>query len=189
MPTRYFRLKEAVQAGTWSLGPLMDRQGQVLEDMTEFTSGRPVQAPANLKLRVREQGRRRDFNLAGPDRTPVVHARMATLFAEFTPQEVQLLPVNIKGGSGEYSVLVATKLIRCIDDKASKEIQVWKPEDGRPDKPGHYRSVIGMRIDPMKAGGTQVFRTWGWSGALIVSEHIKVVLERAKVTGVDFEEV
>jgi len=113
---------------------------------------------------------------------------MATLFAEYAPQEVQLLPVNIKGGAGEYSVLVATRLIRCIDDKASTEVQVWKPEDGRPDKVGQYRGVIGMRIDPMKVGGFQVFGTWGWSDALIVSEHIKLVLERAKVTGADFEE-
>ena len=166
----------------------MDGQGQELQDTTEFASGRPVQAPAHLKLRVREQGRRRDFNLAGAGRTPVVHLRMATLFAEYAPQEVQLLPVNIKGGAGEYSVLVATRLIRCIDDKASTEVQVWKPEDGRPDKVGQYRGVIGMRIDPMKVGGFQVFGTWGWSDALIVSEHIKLVLERAKVTGADFEE-
>ena len=189
MPTRYFKLNGATQAGSWSLGPLMDEQGQELEDMAEFTSGRPIHAPAHLKLRVREQGRRRDFNLAGAGRTPVVHLRMATLFAEYTPQEVQLLPVNIKGGSGEYSVLVATRLIRCIDDIASKEIQVWRPEDGRPDKQGHYRGVTGMRIDPMKVGGFQVFRTWGWSDALIVSEHVKLVLERARVTGADFEEV
>ncbi|NTX10885.1 hypothetical protein HUA76_08825 [Myxococcus sp. CA056] len=190
MPTRYFRLNEAVQAGHWSLGALMDGQGQELEDTTEFTSGRPVvHAPATLKLRVREQGRRRDFNMVGAGRTPVVHLRMSSLFAEYAPQEVQLLPVNVKGGSGEYHVLVATRLIRCIDDKASKEIQVWKPEDARPDKADHYRGVIGMRIDPMKVGGFQVFRTWGWSEALIVSEHIKLVLERARVTGADFEEV
>ncbi|RKG92901.1 imm11 family protein [Corallococcus terminator] len=189
MQTRYFRLNEAVQAGDWSLGPLMDAQGKELEDATEFTSGRPVHAPDLLKLRVREQGRRRDFTLAGAGRVPVVHHRMATHLAEYASPEVQLLPVSVKGGSGEYSVLVATKLIRCIDDKASKEIQVWKPEDGQPGKPGHYRSIIGMRIDPRKVGHFQVFRTWGWSDALIVSEHIKQLLENNKVTGLDFEEV
>lgn len=189
MQTRYFRLNEAVQAGNWSLGPLMDGQGKELEDMTEFTSGRRVRAPVPLNLRVREQGHRRDFNLVGVGRIPVVHANISTHLAEYASPEVQLLPVKVKGGSGEYRVLVATKLIRCIDKKASKEIQVWKPEDGRPDKLGHYRSVIGMRIDPRKVGHFQVFRTWGWSDALIVSEHIKLLLESNKVTGVDFKEV
>ncbi|NVJ26478.1 hypothetical protein HUW62_35190 [Myxococcus sp. AM011] len=189
MRTRYFRLNEAVRPGDWSLGPLMDGQGKELEDMAEFTSGRPVQAPDLLKLQVREQGRRRDFNLAGAGRIPVIHQRMATHLAEYASLEVQLLPVKVKGGSGEYSVLVAKKLIRCIDDKASQEIQAWKPEDGQPDKLGHYRSVIGMRIDPRKVGHFQVFRIWGWSDALIVSEDIKGLLERAKVTGADFEEV
>ncbi|AKQ69551.1 hypothetical protein A176_006463 [Myxococcus hansupus] len=38
-------------------------------------------------------------------------------------------------------------------------------------------------------GDAKVFRPWGWSGVLIVSEDIKTALERANVTGVEFEEV
>ncbi|MFY2561251.1 imm11 family protein [Corallococcus terminator] len=189
MSTRYFRLNEAVQAGHWSLGPLMDGQGQELGDLTRFTSGQPVQDPGRLKLRVRAQGRRRHFNLIGAGGPPVVHLKMANVFAEYAPAEVQLVPVDVKGGSGEYRILVTTRSIRCIDDKASQEVQRWKQEEGRPDKTGHYRSVVGLRIDPMRVGGFQVFRTWGWSDALIVSEHIKLVLERARLTGLDFEEV
>ncbi|MCP3098488.1 hypothetical protein LZ198_06305 [Myxococcus sp. K15C18031901] len=189
MRTRYFRIKEAVPAGGWSLGPLLDGQGQELEDPTAFTSGRPVHAPVGLRIRLRETGRRRDFNLAGADRTPVVHVKMAALLEEYSPQEVQLMPVSIQGCRDEYRVLVATTLIRCIDDKASEAIQVWKPEDRRPDELGHYRDIVGMRIDPSQVDGAQVFRIWGWSDALIVSEHIKLVLERARLTGADFEEV
>lgn len=114
---------------------------------------------------------------------------MATHFAESTPQEVQLVPVDIKGCSEEYLVLVATKLIRCIDDQASEAVQVWSAEDGLPGEPGHCRGVRGMRIDPRKVGGDRVFRTWGWPDALIVSEHIKWVLERARLKGAAFEEV
>ncbi|MFY1831907.1 imm11 family protein [Myxococcus fulvus] len=189
MLTRYFRLTDAVQAGTWSLGTPLDGQGQELEDLTAFTRGRPVQAPDRMRLRIRERGRRRDFNLVGASGVPLIHSRMAALFAEFTPQEVQLVPVDIKGCSDEYLILVATRLIRCIDEEASEGIHLWRPEDGRPDTAGHYRDVVGMRIDPMKVDGTQVFRTWGWSVALIVSEHIKLLLERGKLTGAAFEEV
>jgi len=33
---------------------------------------------------------------------------------------VQLIPVDIQGYPDQYLILVATKLIRCIDEKASK---------------------------------------------------------------------
>nr|WP_233587362.1 suppressor of fused domain protein [Corallococcus sp. CA049B] len=46
-----------------------------------------------------------------------------------------------------------------------------------------------MRIDPTKVGGARVFRTWGWTVALIVSEDIKEALEHANITGVKFREV
>ncbi len=80
-------------------------------------------------------------------------------------------------------------LIRCIDDEASEEVIRWTPEDGRPDRVGQYRDVDGMRIDPPQVGDAQVFRTWGWSIALIVSEDIKLALERIRATGVRFTPV
>ncbi|MCP3062306.1 hypothetical protein LXT21_26295 [Myxococcus sp. K38C18041901] len=189
MSPQYFRLTDAVQAGTWSLGALLDGQGRELEDLTAFTAGQPVEAPDRMRLRVRERGRRRDFNLTSAGGVPVIHARMAALFAEFSIQEVQLVPVDIQGCADEYSILVATRLLRCIDVEASEGIQPWRPEDGRPDLSGHSRGVTRMKIDPTKLDGTQVFRAWGWPAALIVSEHIKLLLERRKITGVAFEEV
>jgi hypothetical protein len=46
-----------------------------------------------------------------------------------------------------------------------------------------------MRIDPSKVGDAKVFRPWGWTVALIVSEEIKEALERIRATGTQFEEV
>ncbi|GMU01423.1 hypothetical protein KH5H1_55430 [Corallococcus caeni] len=63
------------------------------------------------------------------------------------------------------------------------------PQDGRPDRVGQYRDVDGMRIDPTQVGDARVFRTWGWSIALIVSEDIKLALERIRATGIRFTEV
>ncbi|WP_338873243.1 imm11 family protein [Myxococcus stipitatus] len=187
--SRYFRLKEDVQAGNWYLGDLLTLEGQALEDFREFTSGRPVRSDVRLTVSIREPGRQRDFNLAGAGMTPVVHVRAATLFAELAPNDVQLIPVNLEGHSDEYQLLVATKLVRCIDDNASSEVEFWLPEDERPDKLGQYRNVADMRIDPTKVGDAQVFRTWGWAVALIVSEDLKQALERAGITGAKFEEV
>ncbi|AKF81093.1 hypothetical protein MFUL124B02_17990 [Myxococcus fulvus 124B02] len=158
MLTRYFRLTEAVQAGHWSLGPSTDEQDQELDAWTAHTSR---QVPDRIKLRIREKGRRRDFNLVGASGVPVLHAGLAALFAEFTPQEVQLVPVDIKGCGDEYSLLIATRVI----------------------------DLSRMRTELTKAGDPQVFRAGGSPGALIVSEHIKLLLERARLTGAAFEEV
>jgi hypothetical protein len=46
-------------------------------------------------------------------------------------------------------------------------------EDREPDKVGRYRVVAGMRIDLSKAGDSHIFRPWGCSVALIVSERLK----------------
>jgi hypothetical protein len=97
--------------------------------------------------------------------------------------------VDIQGWPEPFRILVATRLIRCIDDKASDEVEYWKPEDGRPERVGTYRKVSGLRIDPSRVGEAQVFRTWGWSIALIVSEELKDALEHSGATGMRFEAV
>jgi len=130
-----------------------------------------------------------DFSTAGVGVTPVVHGRLASIFTELAANDVQLLPVDVQGKQDPYYILVATKLIRCIDDKACGEVLYWLPEDERPEKLGQYRSVAGMRIDRTKVDDAKVFRAWGWKIPLIVSEDIKTALERAKATGVKFTEV
>ena len=189
MPSRYFKLTENKQAGTWYLGDPLDESGQEVEDPWMYTAGRPIPAEGRLSIPIDEPGRPLDFSIAGVGATPIVHVRVASVFTELAPDEVQLIPVDLKGHPDQYLILVATKLIRCIDDTASREVLYWKPEDDRPDKLGQYRSVAGMRIDLTQVGDATVFRTWGWDVALIVSEGIKAALERVKPTGVKFTEV
>ncbi|MCK8496909.1 imm11 family protein [Myxococcus fulvus] len=186
---RYFSLSEDVKGGNWYLGDLLYDAGHEPEDIWDFTQGQPVRRTARLTLSIRVPGTRLDYSAAGVAMTPVLHVRAATLFADLAPDDVQLIPAVIADCPEQYVVLVATKLIRCIDDEASEEALRWKPEDGRPERVGHYRSVAGLRIDPSKVGDAKVFRTWGWTGALIVSEDIKEALERVKATGARFEEV
>ncbi len=82
-----------------------------------------------------------------------------------------------------------THLVKCINDEASEEVEYWTPEDGRPEKVGQYQGVHGMRIDPAKVGDAKIFRTWGWTIALIVDEEIKQSLMRIGATGTKFVEV
>jgi hypothetical protein len=189
MAKRYFQLSDNVSIpGRWELGHPADARGHEVEDPWMFREGHPVEMKKRLTVPIEEPGKTLDFSLAGFS-TPVVRASVANIFLEMAPQDVQLIPVDIQGHPDQYLILVATKLIRCIDDAASEEVLYWLPEDGRPEKVGQYRDVYGMRIDPAKVGNAKVFRTWGWSIALIVSEDIKLALERIKATGVKFAPV
>ncbi|MCP3137107.1 imm11 family protein [Pyxidicoccus xibeiensis] len=189
MPARFFELAENVRSGYWYLDDPLDERGQEMDNPYVFREGHPVRVEGRLTIPIAQPGRPLDFSTMGLSTAPIVHVRMASIFSELAPNDVQLIPVDIQGHPDQYILLVATRLIRCIDDKASREVRYWKPEHGQPERVGEYRSVSGMRIDTSKVGDTQVFRTWGWNLALIVSEDIKTALERAKATGVKFTEV
>jgi len=189
MTKRYFRLTEDMQAGNWDLGDPVDASGHEVDDLWMYTAGRPIQVEGRLNIPIDTPGRQLDFCTVGVGVMPVVHARVASFFAELAPDDVQFIPVDIEGHASQHLILVATKLIRCIDDEASEEVRYWKPEHGQPERVGQYRSVIGLRIDPAKVGDTKVFRTWGWKLALIVSEDIKTALEKSGATGVEFTPV
>ncbi|SEL15822.1 Suppressor of fused protein (SUFU) [Stigmatella aurantiaca] len=187
---RYFKLSDDMSLqGRWLLGDPTDSQGQEVDDPWQFKAGCPVAIEERLKIPIYHPGSPLDFTLTDVGGAPVVHKRIASIFAELAPDNVQVIPVDVDGLLEPYCILVVTRLIRCIDDNISEEVRYWKPEDGRPEKVGKYRAVYGMRIDPAKVGDAKVFRTWGWTGTVIVSEDIKEALERAGVTGAKFEEV
>jgi hypothetical protein len=189
MPKRYFKLAVDMSVkARWSLGMLADLQGREVDDPWVFTDGRPLPDPGRLTLPVTNPGRAVDFSYGGIA-TPVVHPRVASVFAQLAPEDIQLFPVEIRGQPEPFLILVATKLLRCIDDKSCEEVQLWTSEDGRPEKVGQYRDVWGLRIDPSKVGDSKVFRTWGWHIALIVREEIRDALERMGATGAKFTEV
>lgn len=165
-----------------------DQQGRELESPWIFNKGEPTPDPGKLMIPVTVPGRALDLSYGGIG-TPLVHARVAALFAELAPEDVQLFPVEIEGQSEPFFILVATRLIRCIDERASRHARRWSPEDGRPEKVGTYRDVRGMRIDPSQVGDAKVFRPWGWSIALVVREELKTALERIGASGAEFEEV
>ncbi len=186
---RYFDLSDDVNIpGRWELAEPTDSRGAALDDFWQFTYGHSVSIEGRLKVPVSDAGTPLDFSEAGI-RVPVVSGRVASIFAELAPQDVQLMPADIEGQSEPFFILVSTRVVKCIDDERSEEVQYWKPEDGRPERVGHYRSVFRMRIDPRRVGDAKVFRTWGWTVALIVSEDIKEALERMGAVGPKFTEV
>lgn len=187
MPQRFFELADDVCAPhRWDLDTPTDSHGEKVDDEL-FMRGAPVHVQERLRIPVEIPGKPLDFTEAGIG-TPVVHVRVAALFAALAPGDVQLIPVDVEGQPDQYLILVATRLIRCIDEQASR-IELWTHEDGVPHKVGQYASVRDMRIDKSKVGSAQMFRLDGWRTSLIVSGEIKDALERMGATGTRFEEV
>ena len=189
MLKRYFDLSDDVNIqGRWELGHPLDSEGQKLEDPWQFRVGVRTHTGGPVRIPVKLQGTPLDYSHAAFS-IPVVHARVASILTGLASNDVQLIPVEVDGQLEEYFILNATRIVKCIDDRASEEVRRWLPEDGRPEKLGMYRSIFGMRIDPTQVDDVKAFRTWGWTVALIVSEDIKAALERAGVTGCRFQEV
>jgi hypothetical protein len=187
MAQRFFDLADDLYVpNRWYLATPMDSQGRKVRDW-DFMRGTPVDVEGRLKIPIKIAGRPLDFSWALLS-VPVVHVKVASMLAERAPGDVQLIPADIEGQLEQYLVLVATRLIRCIDEQAS-EVSFWTPEHGVPDKVGHYMGVDRLRIDKRKVGNAKVFRPEGWSSTLIVSEEIKNAFEDMGVTGARFEEV
>ena len=187
MSKRFFELADDVYVPhRWHLTTPTNSHGQEVDDR-QFLYGTPVHIEARLKFPTEIAGKPLDFTQAGIG-VPVVHVRIASMFAELASDDVQLIPVDVEGQPDQYLMLVATRLIRCIDETASR-IRLWTHEDGLPDMVGRYASVRDMRIDKAQVGNAKVFRCEGWMGPLIVSGEIKDALTAMSATGVRFEEV
>ncbi|RKH15861.1 hypothetical protein D7X74_17140 [Corallococcus sp. CA047B] len=189
MPKRFFKLTDDPYiSGRWELGHPLDLEGRKLDDPWQFRIGQRACLNERIRIPIKIAGTPLDYSHAAFS-IPVVHARVASLFTAMASDDVQLIPVELDTRTGPHFILNATRLVKCIDDAASEEVRYWTPEDGLPEKTGTYSSVAGMRIDPSKVGNAKVFRTWGWTVALIVSGDIQEALEREGMTGTRFTEV
>lgn len=189
-PERYFELWDDLHAaGRWHLSaPDVDEDGQEV-DPWRFKDGVLLKLKAAPVLHMLRPGRAFDFSMTGLT-VPLLHGRVISLLDRLGLQrEVQFIPVRVEGVSEPYFLLNALRIIRCIDEARSEEVLSWRPEDSRPDKVGQYRNVRGLKVDLLKVGGASIFRPWGWTVALIVSERIKWTMENAGVTGPRFTAV
>jgi hypothetical protein len=190
--TRYFRMRDDVHVpGRWFLTEPRDRHGAGLEWV--LGKGRPIDVATPVVLAVSDAstgGRPVDYSELDTSSVPVVHARVAQVFREFSPSDVQVLPARIEGQVEQFFIVNVTRVLDCIDERGSRHVERYTDEDATlfADRIGEYKDVRGMRIDPTKVGGARVFRTWGWV-AIVVAEEIKQALERIGTEGVRFQEV
>ncbi len=185
---RYFDLWDDMRlAGRWHLDGPLDERGKALNPW-QFKEGRRLELEGTPRFRPDPDGKPLDFTLAGLT-IPLVHARVASIFDRLgLRNEVQLIEARVEGHSEPFWILNALRVIRCIDDARCDEVRFWEPRHGAPDRVGEYRNVAGLKVDPARTEGADIFRPWGWTGALIVSERIKLEMERMNITGPRFIE-
>ncbi|MFY1829499.1 imm11 family protein [Myxococcus fulvus] len=189
MERRFFDLSsDEYVKGRWYLGDPTYVNGGVVEDVWRFSDGLPVSLSENLRVPVRTSGTALDIEFAGAGLVPIVSSRVASIFRELAPDDVQLFPIDVEGAEGAWFLLNVAKQLRCIDDEASEEVQLRTAEDYE-ERIGEYCSVIGLRIDKSKVGSARVFRLWGWRVPLIVDEEVKNALEANGILGGRFDEV
>jgi hypothetical protein len=186
---KYYELLSNMRLrGRWVLADPVDEHGQEV-DPWQFDNGSFLHPQDKLVLRQARPGSALDFSFTTLT-IPVVHGRVVSLCERLGLQkQVQFLPAQVEGQTEPYFILNALRIVRCIDDARCEEVRYWRPEDGDPDKVGQYRVVAGLRIDPSTVGDSHIFRPWGWSVALLVSERLKQAMEEEGITGTKFVEV
>jgi hypothetical protein len=103
MERQFFRLGiDVYVVGRWYLGEPTSLAGQELEDVWEFSYGQPVDVRERLRVPIDRPGKPLDFDTAGVGQAPIVNARVASVFREMAPNDVQLFPVEIQGQADPY---------------------------------------------------------------------------------------
>jgi hypothetical protein len=188
MVMTYYDLRSNMRLpGRWVLADPVDELGQEV-DPWQFDKGRLLHPLGRLVLRQALPGNALDFSFTTLG-IPVVHGQVVSLCERLgLQQQVQFLSVQVDGQSEPYFILNVLRVIRCIDDARCEEVQYRRAEDGNPERVGQYRVVAGMRIDPSKVGDSHIFRPWGWTVALVISERLKHAMEEEGITGTRFIE-
>ena len=144
----------------------------------EFKAGKPAHILSTPTIEIRHPGLALDYTRTS-FAVPVASQRLAEAFARVAGPALQCIPVRVGSREG-YQVLVATRLVRCLDESRSDFIK-WTEADGRPDRMGGYRMVTKLHIDTtIVPSDTHIFRIAGWRVALIVSSEM---MEVAQVVG------
>ena len=186
---KYFKMSDDMRIlDRWTLNHPMEGNGQELWH-GQMTDGLPISVRQSARIGLYVPGRALDFSTTALS-IPIIHGRVKALFEQLgLDGQIQMFPITVEGQAEPYYVLNLLRVVRCIDDARCEAVAYRTVEDGYEDRIGEYRNVVGMRIDPSRVGDAEIFRPWGWQTSIIVSERVKLAMEKSSMTGACFTEV
>lgn len=184
MNTKFYHLRDDILVpGRWHLGEVVDSEGSepLLDSCLPFAGDKA------LSLGVTHSGVALDFSLTSFG-VPIAKDRLANVIQAKAGSDVQCISVLIKD-KPEFSVVNVLRLVPCLDEERSQFIK-WKHHDHRADLVGQHRQVTKLHVNSqMIPRNAHCFRIEGWLSGLIVSEAIKVAMEKDGCFGAVFEGV
>lgn len=161
----------------WFLGLPKNSDGKELEPW-DFVTGKPFAGrDGPFTAPIKETGTRAAISFGAFDILYASGIMADRLLQVVGADEIQLIPVAISGVDDGFSIINVLQRIKCVDEEKSV-FEKWLPgNSARPDKAGEYKMIEKLRVEPVLAQGRHIFRLWGWSQAVVVSERVKEVVE------------
>jgi hypothetical protein len=131
----------------------------------------------------------------------VVTERIGALIDKVAPGDVQRIPVHVEGTDGRYEVLHVLTRMDCVDWEhtcAQAKNEEGRYESGTLASLAHLidrnklnRHVMSynMTLNPQGTEGPRIFRVLDWDLYPVVTEDLKVALERERPSGLEFQPV
>jgi hypothetical protein len=151
-------------------------------DIWAYRGGRLLENPETVPFAIQVDGSRVDY-YRGAFCTVVVSKRLADLWQSICPSDIQRIPANVDGDTGEWEVVVVVPVIDCIDHQRSV-IQYYPPN--HPEKANQPRSVFQLVLDASRIGDHDLFHPKGWEVATVVSERVKNAMQAMGATGTEY---
>src|ERR1043165_534973 len=144
---KFYRIENNLSIeGRWFLQGPVTRSGLEV-DPRRFITAEPFSTKDPLRVPLRQKGTPLEFTFADFD-MPVVSPEVGTIFSSLCGSDVQRIPASVDGRAENVEILNVLCKRPCLDESRSQSITRWTENDGRPDKVGQLRMVIGLRIDP-----------------------------------------
>lgn len=145
-----------------------------------LVSGQRYEGQVPVTSRVYHPGPLLELTMT-QETVPVLNERVAQIFAAHVGQDAQLIPARAHGSEEKLWAVNVLAIPDCFDEARTEEFRRWTSEDGQPDRVGDYRTVYGLRIDPVRAEGHAILRPRRYRVPVIVSEPLAEALKSANV--------
>lgn len=175
--TYYDLFDDTSSSNRWYLDSVASASGEWLG--TALSSATRFNGPVPLKVGIYRPGPPLELTIA--DDELVVNQRVARILDGVASADIQLIPAVISSYPERYFVVNTLYEPDCIDERRTADARRYTAEDGHPDRIGQFKCATGMKIDPARAGGHDIFRPWGWAVAIVVSAKVADALRKGGV--------